>query len=257
VGIPPCSTWLLRLFTAYCDRYAARHFNSIRISLSGTLPGPQDLPWVFYSNHPSWWDPVMAILFRSLMFPQRRLFAPMDAAALEKYKFFKKLGFFGVDQNKLSGAAAFLRTSKAILQHHDSMLWLTPQGRFADPRERPVAFRGGLGGLAARVEETLFVPLAIEYVFWEERHPEILVRFGRATRTGSIRHSAIEWNEILAEALEQSQDQLAIEAQRRDPGSFKTVFSGRKGIGGLYDLWRQLKSMFRGHTFTAAHGNRG
>jgi hypothetical protein len=102
----------------------------------------------------------------------------MDAAALERYAFFKRIGMFGVEQNSRRGAVQFLRIVRAILSDADHILWLTPQGRFADARERPVQFKPGIGHLGDAAERVCFLPLAVEYVFWEERLPEILVRFG-------------------------------------------------------------------------------
>ena len=53
------------------------------------------------------------------------------------------------------------------------------KGRFADPRERPLAFKPGLAALAARCPNgCTLVPLAIEYPFWNERLPETLLHFG-------------------------------------------------------------------------------
>ena len=74
----------------------------------------------------------------------------------------------------------FLRTTRAILESRRNLVWLTPQGRFMDVRERPIRLQRGLGALAAQREEVEFLPLAIEYSFWTEPRPEILISFGEA-----------------------------------------------------------------------------
>jgi hypothetical protein len=61
----------------------------------------------------------------------------------------------------------------------DSVLWVTPEGRFTDVRTRPAIFRPGLASLVARLDTFTLVPLAFEYTFWDERLPEILVSCGQ------------------------------------------------------------------------------
>jgi hypothetical protein len=139
------------------------------------------------------------------------------------------------------------------------MLWLTPQGRFSDVRERPLRFQAGLGHLAATVEDAVFLPLAIEYVHWEERLPEVLVRFGEPVRVrrgvGRVQEAAF-WTARLEHNLEQTQDVLAAESQRREPGDFQVLLQGRAGVGGSYDGWRRARAWFRGEAFRPEHGGR-
>ena len=137
------------------------------------------------------------------------------------------------------------------------MLAVTPQGRFADPRERPARFQPGLGHLAARVERALFVPMATEYVFWEERLPEILVRFGEpveVTRDHGAAFPAEYWTKLFEDKLEAAQDALSVEARRREPADFYRLMRGAAGQGGIYDAWRALMAGLRGRRFAREHG---
>ncbi|MGC3957155.1 MAG: lysophospholipid acyltransferase family protein [Verrucomicrobiota bacterium] len=254
-GISPL---LLGGFTWYSRRYLRRHFHSLRISRSGCLPKAKGFPLVVYSNHASWFDPLVGLVLKAHCYPQRNLFVPMDATALARYGFFRKLGFFPVEQNHRRGAVQFLRGAEMILKSEQSLLAVTPQGRFADVRERPVKFAGGLGLLASRVERAVFVPLAMEYVFWEERLPEILVRFGMPTTigSGSGQHSAHKWTAFFEARLQENQDALAIESQRREASEFENILRGDAGQGGVYDWWRSLRAKLRGEVFHMEHGNR-
>lgn len=257
--LPPVSAPWLRWFTWYSRRYCRRHFHSLRVSRSGLPPELPTLPLVIYSNHASWWDALVCLVLKDELFGAHTAFAPIDAAMLQRYKFFGRLGFFGVEQNTRRGAMQFLRVSEVILQSPRHLLALTPQGRFADARERPVRFAAGLGHLAARESPAVFVPLAIEYVFWEERLPEILVRFGEPVVTGG-RHRARRrpeaWTRFLEWELARTQDGLAAESQRRCPEDFETLLRGGAGQGGIYDLWRVLKAAWRGEPFQKEHGNK-
>jgi len=257
--LPPVSAPWLRWFTWYSRRYCRRHFHSLRVSRSGLPPELPMLPLVIYSNHASWWDALVCLVLKDQFFGAHTAFAPIDAAMLQRYKFFGRLGFFGVEQHTRRGAIQFLRVSEAILQSPRHLLALTPQGRFADARERPVRFAAGLGHLAARESPAVFVPLAIEYVFWEERLPEILVRFGEPVVAGGghgPRPRPEAWTGFFERELARTQDALAAESQRRCPEDFETLVRGRAGQGGVYDLWRACKAAWRGQSFHREHGNK-
>ena len=255
--LPPVSAPWLRWFTWYSRRYCRRHFHSLRVSRSGLPPQLPALPLVIYSNHASWWDALVCLVLKDEFFGAHTAFAPIDAAMLQRYKFFGRLGFFGVEQNTRRGAMQFLRVSEVILQSPRHLLALTPQGRFADARERPVRFAAGLGHLAVRESPAVFVPLAIEYVFWEERLPEILVRFGEPVVAGGgqrPRQQPEAWTGFFERELARTQDALAAESQRRCPEDFETLLRGGAGQGGIYDLWRAFKAAWRGESFQKEHG---
>jgi 1-acyl-sn-glycerol-3-phosphate acyltransferase len=233
-----------------------RHFNSLRVAGEGLPASLLERPLVVYSNHASWWDPLVGLLLGAEFLPGKNVYAPMDATALERYGFFKRLGAFGVEQGTRRGGVQFLRTARTVLQHSGTALWLTPQSRFADARERPVRFKSGIGHLPGMGQEIYFVPVAIEYVFWEERLPEILVRFGKPyCATPEDRTVKPEWlTGFFADRLRETQDELAKQSQRRDPSEFRCLLRGRAGVGGVYDRWRQFRAGLRGERFHLEHG---
>ena len=247
---------LFAWFTWYARRYLSKHFHAVRVSRQGRPKAPDADPIVILLNHPSWWDPMVGLALTAL-FPLRQHYAPIDAAALKGYGFFQRLGFFGVEQGTARGAAAFLRTSLRVLSAPGRALWVTGQGHFVDPRDRPVSLRPGVAHLARRLERGTILPLALEYPFWEERHPEALAFFGEPVdlaRGPDGPETTEEWNRLLEGSLEATQDRLALEARARSPDAFEVVVAGRVGIGGVYDLWRRLKARLRGKRFSGAHG---
>jgi len=255
-SLPTISLPWLRLFSWYSGRYVRRHFHSLRVSRAIPFAPPAGVPLVIYSNHASWWDPLVGLLLKAEFLPGKNVFAPMDAMALKRYGFFKRLGMFGVEQGSRRGGVQFLRTARTILQQPNHVLWLTPQSRFADARERPVRFKPGIGHLPGMTPEIHFVPVAIEYAFWEERLPEVLVRFGepyRATRE-DVSVKSEWWTEFFADRLRETQGELAKQAQHRDPTEFRCLLRGRAGVGGIYDRWRQFKAGWRGKSFQLEHG---
>ncbi len=249
--LPKISGGLLTWFTWYSRRHLRRHFHSLRLSKAGMPPGACGLPLVVYSNHASWWDPLVCLVLKEAFYPGRHAYAPMDSVMLQRYGLFRRLGFFGVERDHRRGAARFLRTAEAVLRSPRSLLAITPQGRFADVRERPVRFESGLGHLAARVPCGLFVPFAAEYVLWAERLPEILVRFGEPVEIQSRQPGspgAKYYTALFEQRLTETQDALAADSQRREPADFQIVMHGGTGSGGVHDLWKAFRLKLTGAT---------
>src|SRR4051794_4534271 len=91
--VPSCldrrSAWLFGLFRGHAKRYVARSFHAVRVSLSGPVPGEIPGPAIVVLNHPSWWDPLIGLVLSDL-WPGRRHYAPIDSAALARYRFFER-----------------------------------------------------------------------------------------------------------------------------------------------------------------------
>ena len=146
---PRVATHLLRGFSAYSRHYVLRHFHSIRILKNALPPTDISCPVVIYLNHASWWDPLVCLHLARKYFAHRRSFAPIDEASLQRYAFFKQLGFYGIEQKSACGAMTFLRTTCRLLGSARNMVWLTPQGRFMDVRQRPLQLQHGIVAMRA------------------------------------------------------------------------------------------------------------
>ena len=252
--LPHVSSSLLKLFSAYTRGYAHRHFHALRILKIGLPPHGVARPIVIFINHASWWDPLVCLLLSREFLPDRTSFAPIEGSMLKRYGFFKHLGFFGVEQQTATGARKFLRTMRAILSSSRNAVWITPQGRFMDVRERPLRLQSGLGAVATQSQSTFFVPLAIEYTFWNKPRPEILVSFGEPIIPGNeAPGSAQEWTKRFSDALEETQDELAARSHRRDPSEWIVLNRGKSGVNSIYDSWRWLRARICRQEFVREH----
>jgi 1-acyl-sn-glycerol-3-phosphate acyltransferase len=246
---------LLSFFSYYLQWYIGRHFHALRLANSGRFPTTSG-PLIIFANHASWWDPLSCLVLSRHFLPEASHYGPMDEAALEHYGFLRKLGFFPVDNGTQRGAAQFLRAAHQILSIPNSVLWISPEGCFTDMRTRPAIFRPGLATLVSRIGACTLVPLAIEYTFWDERLPEVLVSCGQPVEvTDGKQHSVAEWNHRLAAALAATQDDLAALARLRDPGRFETILSGRVGIGGVYESWKRFVALLTRRVYEGSHGS--
>jgi 1-acyl-sn-glycerol-3-phosphate acyltransferase len=209
---------------------------------------------VVFANHPSWWDGVAFMLLQTAFARGREVYTPMDAEALEKYSFMKRLGVFGVQQDSARGAIGFLRIAEGVLASPQRMLWMNAPGRFCDVRERPVPIAPGLVRLPEIAPGAAFVPLALDYPFWSESKPEMLAAFGEPIEGAAL--VALDRDaraDALRAALAATMDRLAEDAVARDATRFSTIAAGREGMGGIYGRWKHLKAVISGKPFDARH----
>ena len=251
--VPQRTVWLLNGFKRYVRRFIRKNFHAVRLSKSSAAwpTGPE--PILVVLNHPSWWDPMIAVVIGDHI-PDGEHYGAIDAEAVKKYPIFNKIGFRPVDTQTLRGAAEFLRRSEAILDAPNRLIWLTVQGKFTDVRMRPLDLRPGVGHLAARLKVGRIVPIALEYAFWNERTPEALVRFGRTLDIAEFpQRTAKDWTAEIERTLTETLDGLNAETMTRDAALFTILSAGRTGVGGIYDRFRRVASWSRGRRFDPSH----
>lgn len=243
--IPPNESPRFRAwFEGWCRRHLiGKKFSAMRVEHSGAAllrsvadhPGPL----ILAVNHIGWWDPLMMLTMQRLFFPDRSLRAPMDADQLERFGLFRRLGVFGIDPDE---PASLRRMSDEMASYFATAsgptLWITPQGRFADARA-PVVVRPGVSKLAASTPGAAVVAVSVEYCFWTDPKPEILVAARRVEAAGT---TTTAWHRAIGAAMQAGADDLAALAIARNAAAFEPVVSKEGRQGGLfYDLWLRLR----------------
>jgi 1-acyl-sn-glycerol-3-phosphate acyltransferase len=238
----------------YLRWYLPTKLHSMRIARDGQFPSLPDYPLLIYVNHPSWWDPLIAFWLADKLLPHSRHYAPIDERALEAYSVLGKLGLFWIELDSRRGSAKFLRMAERILSEPDAVLWVTAEGRFTDPRERPVQLKPGIAHVAHRQHKLCVLPLAWELAYWQESKPEVLMRFGQPLVIEQSQSQSVEQiHEALLARHEANLDALARSVIARDEQAFDTIMGGSAGVGGAYDWWRRLRAWMRGRKFEASH----
>jgi 1-acyl-sn-glycerol-3-phosphate acyltransferase len=254
MSVPAISKPVLSFFRRIVRGYFRRHFHAVRIARAERFRGLAG-PLIVYANHSSWWDPMVCVLMAAELMPERRHYAPMDAAALERYSLLKHLGIFPVEMKSARGAVQFLRTGEAILKS-GGVLWVTPQGRFADARERPLVFKPGMAALAARVADAVgqctLLPLAIEYPFWDERLPETLLYLAEPLVVFAGESADSVQARSLA-ALEAALEEIKAKAIARDAAGFDLLSRGTLGAGGFYALGQRALAFILRRPYVPEH----
>jgi 1-acyl-sn-glycerol-3-phosphate acyltransferase len=257
MGTPAISKPVLGFFRRIVRGYFRRSFHGVRVTGAHhfVTAGNSGVPLILYANHGSWWDPMVSIFLADRLMSHRQHFAPMDAAALERYGILKRVGIFPVEMKSARGAVQFLRTGETILRG-GGILWVTPQGQFVDSRVRPLQFKPGLAALACRTAASAgsctVLPLAIEYPFWDERLPECVLCFGDAVHVTAGDDADAVQAKLIA-ALERTMDELKLQAMQRSPTNFETLGHGTAGTGGFYALGQRLKAFILRRPYRAEH----
>jgi hypothetical protein len=238
------SALLRRLFASRMPGMFRKAFHAVRIA-----PGTAEAfaqaashagPVVVACNHQSWWDPLVGFLLHDRWFGDRRALCPMDRTQLAKFSFFRRLGVFGVDPDDAAGLRPFVRhVEERFAQDPRTVLMLTPQGQFVDPR-LPVRIRPGAAMVLARVPAAHAMSLAVEYAFWNDRRPEVFLRAATVAppaERGEVR----AWERAIEDAMNANAASLAQAVQSRDPARF-AVLQGGTGARThpVYDLWLRV-----------------
>jgi len=188
-------------------------------------------------NHPSWWDPIVLTSLQRAFLRTRPVMAPMDAAELRRFRIFSRIGVFGIDpDDPRSARLALAEVARRWAEAPETVLMVTPQGRFSDPRE-PIRLRPGAAMIAARCRRPAVLAAAVEYPFWSDRRPEVLIRVRRVANP--THDSARTWLDAMSETMEDNRKCLAELSVARSAEPFETLIDGA-APSGPYALWLRL-----------------
>ncbi len=255
-----------RVFAWYLRRTLARSFHAVRL-LRGSREAMRALeahdgPAMALFTHSAWWDPLTGLHLANTLVPSRQLLAPMDIRQLQRFAFFRKLGLFGIDPDDPASLEAMANyVERGLERDPRPLIALTPQGTFADPRA-PIVLRPGAAALAARLMSRSLASdraspcglrvavVAIEYVFWTDRRPELLlnaqgVELPPWTERGMVSTATLQ--RAFTAAFASCAGALAERVIARDEGAFEAMGAGGAGgdrparIHPLYDAWLRLR----------------
>lgn len=239
-----------RVFDWYGRRLIGRRFHAVRLANGGSelVRSCVDLPGlvVMAMNHSSWWDPMIGFYLHGAFMPNRTPCTPMDSMQLRKFKFFRRLGVFGVQPDNpasLRAMAAYVAERRRC--DRAPLFMVTPQGRFVDPR-LPIELRPGVGLVCSQSAGVRVICAAVEYAFWNDQRPEVFLRAVEVPApdtapSGGAAPNAREWTRAIEETMQRNARALAELVQARCPAAFETLLGGgRARINPVYDALLRL-----------------
>lgn len=250
-------------FGWYARRLLRKQFHAVRVAkletasdegtpepAGGVLGGADPLaqldayagPVMVLVHHVSWWDPLVGLMLHQRFTPARQPSGPMDIAQLRNFRFFSRLGAFGIAPDDPASLGAMLTYVQGVFETNPrTSLWITPQGRFTDPRA-PLVVRPGAAAIATKTPHLRVVSVAVEYAFWLDQRPEVFVRFMPvpAPVAGS-EASRGNWQRTIITAMGANAAALAAAVITRDPNAFTTILGGGMArTNPIYDVCKRL-----------------
>ncbi len=234
--------WVRRMFRA--DFFAVRLARENSSLLADLANHPA--PVIGVSNHCAWWDPLVFVLLQRRFMPDRLGTGPVEAEQWRRFGFMKKLGLFGIDPH--DPRAAPLMVEHVLERFRDNPranFWITPQAQFVDPRQK-ITIRPGVSMVAAAACDAGLdircVSIAIEYVFWVDRRPELLIRLQPVGLDPATHPSTTTCHRAFTRAMRENQATLASLSIAREPAAFETLVGGDHGrVNAAYDFWQRIR----------------
>jgi 1-acyl-sn-glycerol-3-phosphate acyltransferase len=191
----------VRLFSLYNQWLIRFHFEGVYLKQEGHVDIRQ--PALFVCNHSSWWDGLMALALNQHAF-RHEAYVPMHVHQLLRYRFFRYMGAFGLDRERLSSVRQGMLYMQRLIESGKS-LWMFPQGDEFDLHHRPLRFFSGCGELLVRYPQLTVVPVTFYHGFRRRRKPAWFICVGtspslsRENRKGCTR----QLKQILTRQLDQ------------------------------------------------------
>ncbi len=238
--IPPHKTPIGELAVWLLIQWSVRGmFARVRLREAAGDPRAASVPLLGVANHPSWWDGYLAmIVARQYGLPR---YLMMDAPQLARYRFFAWAGCFSVDRadpREVARSVAF--AAHLLATERQSLVWLFPQAEITPADARPLVMHGGAAHVLRRASATGrdvgFLPVAWQYAFRGEQHPEAFIRLGAvevldATTARDTRSVTARIQSALTAQADALRDDIAAD----DLTAYRVVLHGKSGVNDAFD----------------------
>ncbi|UCF96898.1 MAG: lysophospholipid acyltransferase family protein [Spirochaetaceae bacterium] len=194
------SPWADRVFLPYILRQFRKHFHGLYFM--GPIPTIDPaLPLLITPNHSTWWDGFFLYILNKRLL-ERKLHLMMLEEQLSKYRFFSRIGAFGIEPGLPRKSYDALKYSAQVLQDPANALCIFPQGVLRYSGKRPLEFQRGVGHvLKLQGGEVNLLPLAIRCDFLLDQRAEVFFMADRVFQTNHRRFRGVAWLEQEETAL--------------------------------------------------------
>jgi hypothetical protein len=194
------SPWADRIFLPYI----LRQFRKIFHGLYFLGPVPEfdpALPLLITPNHSTWWDGFFFYILNKRVW-KRKGYLMMLEEQLSKYRFFSRIGAFGIEPGLARKSYEALKYSADVLRDRANALCIFPQGVLRYAGVRPLEFQRGVGYILKLYGgEVNLLPLGIRCEFLIDQRPEAFFMADRVYRVDQRSFQGIQWLEDLEEDL--------------------------------------------------------
>ena len=176
--------WARFIYDRYFNYQLKNYFNAFYI-VNEFPEIPENLALVITPNHMSWWDPFF-IGYAYNFFTTKQHHVIMLENELKKYRFFTKVGAFSINPGDYESVSETLNYGIELLKEKDNLINLFPQGVLEPFDKRPLKLRSGALSRFSEECEFMILPVASRIHYYNERKPEIYMRFGKLIHSENI-----------------------------------------------------------------------
>lgn len=215
-----------------------RMFARVRLRQVAGDPRAVGVPLLGLANHPSWWDGYLALVVaRHYRLPR---YLMMDEAQLRRYGFFRWAGCFSVDRaDARESARSVAYAAHLLATERQPLVWLFPQAAITPADRRPIEAHGGAAHVLRRAtaggRAVGWLPVAWQYMFRGEQHPEAFIRVGAVEIvTAAEARDTRALTAGIGAALTREADALRDDLAADDVATYRVIL---RGAGGINDRW--------------------
>lgn len=142
--------------------------------------GDKNVPTILFAPHCNWWDGIVLYNITHRIFRKE---IRLMVEELNRFPLLRRGGAYSVNKKSPQSAMKALQYSVDLLGDLRNILCIFPQGIIRPPRFRPIEFQTGLAYIAQNAVKKYgrvnLVPCAIDYCFFRDNRPEVIVDFGK------------------------------------------------------------------------------
>jgi 1-acyl-sn-glycerol-3-phosphate acyltransferase len=208
------SPWADLIFLPYITGQFRNHFHGLYFL--GPVPDIDPaLPLLITPNHSTWWDGFFFYILSKKIW-KRKAYLMMLEEQLAKYRFFSRIGAFGIEPGLARRSYQALRYSAAVLRDAGNALCIFPQGVLRYSGVRPLGFQRGVEHILKLYgADVNLLPLGIRCEFLIDQRPEAFFMADRVFRVNQKTFQGMQW-------LEKQEEELLERL-------YQAVLSGEKG----------------------------
>ncbi len=187
----------------------------------------KDVPTIFFAPHCNWWDGIVLYnISHRICHKEIRLMIE----ELNRFPLLRRGGGFSVNKKSPQSAMKALQYSVDVIGDLRNILFIFPQGIIRPPHYRPIEFQTGLAYIAQnavkRYGRVNLIPVAIDYCFFRDNRPEVVVNFGKRIELDrqNIDSDRKSLSHSLEKALTEACDAQAKDISQGEVGNYNILF---------------------------------
>lgn len=193
--------WARAVFNPYLNLLLKKNFSNFY--LVNEFPQiPEEYGLIITPNHISWWDGFF-IDFINRKKLNRKIYILMLEEQLAKYKFFRKLGAYSINNGSVKSVIETINYTSRIISSNKNFAVVYPQGEIEDYEKRPLNFKEGVKYFLKNSGKNIFVvPAGFKIQYYNKKYPAIIARFSEPINGEEIISDFEKYKNIFTENLE-------------------------------------------------------